>query len=99
MFKKEKRYISKDINEEIPKELIAEIWSMIDDMKVDKDYCQVFKITNTFGQMTIVHTQDNPEYRQIRKIKLSAQLQLPIAMKIYVIDDGTHSTMILMDKY
>lgn len=97
MFEKETRYISKIINDELPEELILEIWKMIDEMEIIQDYCQMFKITNILGQVTIVHTQDTPQYSHTKNIKLSSPIAL--AMKIYVIDDGTHSTMILIDKY
>ena len=45
MFDKENRYITRGINEKIDLQLQILLWSLVDDLKVEKDYLQVFKLS------------------------------------------------------
>ena len=55
MFKKDNRYVTRGVNEEVDIRLQLIMWSMIDKLKdeesVELDYLQVFKIRK--GKMTI----------------------------------------------
>ena len=64
-------------------------------MPVDKDYLQVFSLFCEDGMQIIKHTQEMPEYE--RKHVLSSSM--PVTAKIFVIDDKTHSTMLLAEEY
>ncbi len=69
----------------------------IDEMPPPKDYLQVFKLTLEDGKQKIVHSQEEPEFKQEYLLKLA---DAPIFIgKIFVIDDGEHSTMLLASEY
>lgn len=60
-----------------------------------KDYLQVFRLQKTGQGQRITHTQEQPPY--------SRELFVPcvdaVNAKLFVIDDGTHSTMLLAEEY
>ena len=94
------RYLTKGINTEVSTFLQMLMWEMIDEMKVEqKDYLQIFKLQPILvdGDMVqeIIHTQEQPPYNN--RIVLN-KLTKPITAKIYVIDDNTHSTMLLAEE-
>lgn len=65
-------------------------------MPVDKkDYLQIFSLYAKDGRQRIKHTQEVPEYSKEYVIST----ENPITEKIFVIDDKTHSTMILANEY
>ena len=72
------------------------MWFMVAAMEVSQqDYLQVFRLARTGTGQHITHTQEQPPYRY--------ELDVPCAdavnAKIFVIDDGTHSTMLLAEEY
>lgn len=66
-------------------------------MKVPKDYLQVFEFTVEGNKQRIIHSQEEPEYKREYLLKLTDALFF--VGKIFVIDDGDHSTMILASEY
>lgn len=89
------RYLTKGVQMEIPLELQLFMWECIDNLPEPKDYLQVFKL-EAFGEMQrITHTSENPEY----KMEYLIPSDTPITDKVYVIDDGDHSTMLLAEEY
>jgi len=48
------------------------------------------------GTQKIVHSQEQPQYKKEYSFKCPT---LPIDAKIFVIDDNTHSTMLLAEEY
>ena len=73
------------------------MWQCIDEMKVPKDYLQVFEFTLENGKQKIIHSQEQPEYKREYLLKLT---DTPFYIgKIFVIDDGEHSTMLLASEY
>ena len=86
MFNKE-RYLTRGISNEIPLEIQILLWSMIDKLNVKKDYVQVFEIE---------HRQEVPKYKSdivVKNVGISSKV------KIFVIDDGEYSTMMLSSEY
>ncbi len=80
----------------MPPLLQAIMWELIHQMPVDKkDYLQVFSLSADSGRQRIQHTQEVPAYS--REYVFDAVM--PIAAKVYVIDDRTHSTMLLAEEY
>ena len=71
------------------------MWKLINTMPVDKDYLQVFSLSEANGRQRIKHTQEEPEYYK----EYVFDIDIPITEKIFVIDDGTHSTMLLANEY
>ena len=44
MFKKENRYMTRNIVEEIPVEINILLWNLIDKLNIEKDYLQIFEL-------------------------------------------------------
>jgi hypothetical protein len=90
------RYATRGVSNEVPLMLQIILWGLIDSMQVEsKDYLQIFMLSVENGQQKIVHKQEQPEYSK----ELLIPLEKPISAKIYVIDDETHSTMLLAEEY
>ena len=98
MFDKENRYITRGINEKIDLQLQILLWSLVDDLKVEKDYLQVFKLSRTGEVINIEHIQEVLEYKSFIKVN-AKDLEFKEEMKIYVIDSGIYSTMLLSEEY
>lgn len=89
------RYLTRGVQAEIPLELQIFMWNCIDQLPEERDYLQVFNL-EPFGEMQrIVHTSENPEY----KMEYLMPSEAPITAKVYIIDDGDHSTMLLANEY
>lgn len=98
MFDKENRYITRGVNEKIDLSLQILLWNLVDDLKIEKDYLQVFKLSRVGDVINIEHTQEVPEYKS--SIKVNAKdLEFKEEIKIYVIDSGVYSTMLLSEEY
>ncbi len=89
------RYLTCGVQRLIPSELQFFMWSLIDQLPEPNDYFQVFKLTIQDGKQHISHESEQPEYHKEYDIETAN----PIEAKIYVIDDDTHSTMLLAEEY
>ena len=102
MFDNGSRYITKGIDDRIPLDVQIFMWQAIEELKgtgEDVDYLQVFNISvadEIDNTLRIIHSQEIPEYKKIWVIKASESCYDD---KIFVIDDGTHSTMLLSEEY
>ena len=92
-----KRYITVGIHQTIPTGLQEFLWELIDDMTVPKDYLQVFELTVSKRQQELEHRQEQPQYS--KRYVLLRFLSKPITEKIFVIDSGDYSTMMLASEY
>ena len=96
-----KRYITCGIGHEIPDEIQFWLWIMIDNLRtinnIEVDYLQVFRLSNQDGKQKIIQSQEQPEYRN--EILIAVICQPVESAKIFVIDDGRHSTMMLAEEY
>ena len=88
------RYITKGVQSEIPAGLQFFMWNCISAVP-EPDYLQIFRLKADNGKQKIVHEQEVPEFR--REYHLPSDN--PITAKVYVIDDGDHSTMLLAEEY
>lgn len=95
MFENE-RYITKGVAENISPLLQLFMWQCIDNMPEPKDYLQVFTMGKEYGKLKIKHSQEQPDYG--REYLLNADTPFYVG-KIFVIDDETHSTMLLAEEY
>ncbi|MCU6106333.1 DUF960 family protein, partial [Clostridioides difficile] len=43
MFKKENRYMTREIAENLPIEITILLWDLIDNLDIEKDYLQIFE--------------------------------------------------------
>ena len=95
MFQNDK-YLTRGVSQTIPNWLVILLWHLIATMQTEsKDYLQVFRLQKTGQSQRITHTQEQPPY--------SRELFVPyvdaVNAKLFVIDDGTHSTMLLAEEY
>ena len=90
------RYLTRGVYSEIPIELQLFMWECIDRLPENRDYFQVFKLESLGGIQRITHFSEQPEYKMEYLFPAIAK---PITAKVYVIDDGDHSTMLLAEEY
>lgn len=102
MFDKSNRYMTKGIQQEIPLELQLFMWNCIDKLKEqgqELDYLQVFELiehrADDIFYQVIKHKQEVPEYNKTYNVCPKENVNA----KIFVIDDETHSTMLLAEEY
>ena len=102
MFKKDNRYVTRGINEDVDIRIQMIIWSMIDKLKcegeVELDYLQIFKIRKEGKKIVINQSQEVPEYSCTYEIELE-DTQIDDEIKVYVIDSGEYSTMLFPSEY
>lgn len=90
------KYLTKSVQDTIPIWLIHLMWFMVAAMEVSQqDYLQVFRLRRTSTSQYITHTQEQPPYQY----ELDVPCPDAVTAKIFVIDDGTHSTMMLAEEY
>ena len=98
MFKKDNRYVTREVNEEVDIRLQLIMWSMIDKLKdeesVELDYLQVFKIRKEGNKVVINQSQEVPEYSCTYEIELE-DIHIDDEIKLYVIDNGFEGSIIL----
>ena len=89
------RYLTCGVDSTIPLELQLFLWECVEHMPAPKDYLQVFELKPAGNFQSITHTSEKPEYR----MEYLFPADSPITEKLYVIDDGDHSTMLLASEY
>ncbi len=89
------RYLTCGVDSSIPIELQLFLWECVERMPAPKDYLQVFELKPVDNLQSITHSSEEPEYIQVYMIPSDA----PIKEKLYIIDDGDHSTMLLASEY
>ena len=92
MFENQK-FLTHGITAQLPLWMINMLWLMI--LTSEKDYLQVFTLTKTPTDQHIVHEQEQPLYRY----ELDVPCDDAVDAKVFVIDDLTHSTMLLAEEY
>ena len=102
MFKKNNRYVTRGINDEVDIKLQLIMWSMIDKLKdkwnIELDYLQIFKVRKERNKIVINQSQEVPEYSCTYEIEVQ-DIQINNEIKVYVIDSGEHSTMLFPYEY
>ncbi|MGB4093517.1 MAG: DUF960 domain-containing protein [Ruminococcus flavefaciens] len=94
MFKNE-RYLTCGVDSTIPLELQLFMWECVEKLPEQRDYLQVFNLQPSGNMQSISHLSEEPEYHMMYLIPSDS----PITAKIYIIDDGNHSTMLLAEEY
>ena len=93
---KNPRYATSGVNSELLLMTQIILWGLIDTMEVvRKDCLQVFLLSVEDRQQRIIHEQEQPEYRK----EYLFPSDNPVTAKVYVIDDESHSTMLLAEEY
>ena len=93
---KNRRLITCGVDLKVNTLLQVFMWYCIDTMPEPKDYLQVFTCTESDGKQKIIHAQEEPEYKREYLIESDNPF---FVGKIFVIDDETHSTMLLAEEY
>ena len=89
------RFLTRGVDESIPLRLQTLLWNLIDLLPPERDYLQVFWLKPFGGMQQVIHTAEEPEYKKV----LLFPSDNPINAKVYVIDDDTHTTMLLAEEY
>ena len=88
-------YVTRGVSDKIPLPLQIIMWELIKDLPVDTDSLQVFSLSEENGRQVLKHSQEVPEYEK----EYILDMEEVITEKIFVIDDETHSTMLLASEY
>ncbi len=89
------RYLTCGVDSSIPLELQMFLWQCVDGLPEPRDHLQVFDLKPIGNLQSITHRSEEPEYHMDYLLPADS----PITEKIYIIDDGTHSTMLLCSEY
>lgn len=101
MFNESNRYITRGANEELDLRLQLILWNIIDKLNEEVkelDYLQVFKIRKCEEGIVIEHSQEVPEYKE-RYVLILEDVEIEGIKKVFVIDYGDYSTMLLAEEY
>ena len=90
------KFITLGVYERIPEPLQLLLWMMADDL-VEQDYLQIFDLQKAVNGILICHSQEEPFYENI--VKVECEAEFGFKEKVYIIDDETHSTMLLAEEY
>ncbi|SEL57532.1 protein of unknown function [Ruminococcus sp. YRD2003] len=89
------RFLTCGVDSSIPRELQLFIWQLIDQLPEPRDHLQIFDLKKIGCMQSITHRSEQPEYSKTYLLPS----ENPVAEKLYVIDDGGHSTMLLASEY
>lgn len=59
------RYVTRGISGSLTYELQLLIWELIDQLDVEQDYLQVFKLVDKEGEVKLTHRQEQPDYSKL----------------------------------
>jgi hypothetical protein len=99
---KNNRHITRGANETVNINLQLLLWNLIDILKrtrhIELDYLQIFTLRRELDFIIIEHSQEVPEYRRVYRIELEGVV-IDSEIKVYIIDSGEYSTMLLPEEY
>lgn len=101
----ENRYITRGVNEQVPKEMQQRCFQLIDEKvkqaDVQLDYLQIFEFNrdDQRGTITIIHRQEEPFFIEYHECRITDALTSFQIKKLWVIDDHTRQTMLLPEEY
>ena len=104
MFEPQNRYVTCGIAQRLPQDLQRLIWTSID-MRIlfanEKiDYLQVFTFKKIDGEiLALHHEQEQPPMLNVHYTNYRPEYEEILHEKIFVIDDGDHSTMLFAYEY
>ena len=104
MFEPQNRYVTCGIDERLPQELQRLIWTSVDarilfsNEKID--YLQVFTFKKIDDEvLALHHEQEQPPILNVHYTNYRPEYEEILHEKIFVIDDGDHSTMLFAYEY
>ena len=104
MFEPPNRYVTSAIDQRLPQDLQRLIWTSIDarilfsNEKID--YLQVFTFKKLDEEiLALHHEQEQPPMLNVHYTNYRPEYEEILHEKIFVIDDGDHSTMLFAYEY
>lgn len=102
--KKEKRFITRGIDSNVPRELQIFCWQVIDEFikgnNYQVDYLQIFEFEEKQSEeLKVIHRQEEPKYQKSYEFRSEGNLSKCKLSKLWVIDDGENQTMLLPEEY
>lgn len=101
----ENRYITRGVNEQVPKEIQQRCFQLIDEkvkqIEVQLDYLQIFEFNrdDQRGTITNIHRQEEPFFIDYHECRITDALVNFQIKKLWLIDDHTRQTMLLSEEY
>ena len=92
---KNQRYLTAGVKTNVSLPLQLLMWQLIDELDGERDYLQVFKCGCFEGKQKIEHVQEEPEYQKEYQFFTDTLF----VGKIFVIDNGQYTTMMLAEEY
>ncbi|MDD4834013.1 MAG: DUF960 family protein [Lutispora sp.] len=95
------KYVTCGVNSSVDPNIQLFIWNLIENLKskIQLDYLQVFELSKIIylgkPAQKLTHSQEIPYHTQ----EYILSNDEPVDQKIYIIDDYTHSTMLLAEEY
>ena len=89
------RYLTCGVDNTIPMELQLFLWNCVDGLPEPRDHLQIFDLEQVGCLQKIAHRSEEPEYHMEYLLPSDS----PVTEKLYIIDDGDHSTMLLAEEY
>lgn len=99
------RFATRGVVHRLDPMMQVHLWQMVDTLcqqhPVKPDYLQVFDLTPIDPpapdgcNQSITHRQEQPQYQTTNEISV----ETPVTAKIFVIDDGSHCTMLFANEY
>ena len=89
------RYLTCGVDSTIPVDLQLFLWECVEHLPAPKDWVQVFELSEAGPMQAITHSSEEPEFKKVYLLPSDS----PITNKLYIIDDGDHSTMLLSSEY
>lgn len=103
MFNSDSRYITRRIQQELPAEILLLLWYEIDAQNnagLEMDYLQVFSFEKLGEDVfAIKHEQEQPERTTYTYCNYHAEYEKLLTEKVFIIDDGDHSTVLFAEEY
>lgn len=90
--------MTRGIAKALPPALVKVFWGMIDELPEERDYLQIFEFYVSDGRQMLRFSAEEPAHSE----EYIFPYNLPFYLrnhKIYVIDDGDHSTMLFAEEY
>ena len=103
MFDKNTRLVTRGILEQLPTEILVQIWMSVDlqlNAGLKMDALQTFTFERVGNLvLAIWHTQQVPERKTVIYSEYKSDFEKILNETVYVIDDGDHSTMLFATEY
>ena len=101
MFEQDKpRYATQQIASNVSVEIQELLWRIVDSRRNNQeplDYLQVFHLQRNGDMQMITNKQEQPSMK--KEVSLKLKENQPIDTTIWIIDDGSHCTMLFPSDY